>query len=977
MAENPKLTYNRLKNAPSTSDRITFTHQKSGVIGLPFRAELFDNYVQADTNIGIDWLLELPIDVLVNYENIYEKGESNDLSVNLSLPADQAHFKLDISVDFDLSWHIIGVKDGTAKIIDYDTTIEKYFTTPIGKYNLPISAKYGIPVSISGVPIGTLYITATPQIISTIRAKLLSNPNFYESLILEWEKNDIKTITLSSKPDAPDTDTVVTIGDFEYVISIGIEWAISFEFVKPFNLINIFLEQLGYPLEFVLGTWPKIEIGALPSPDNISLPITIQSINETGADFNHAIGFDSNDWYTSNKIIALPGPAVDNKKYYTFTVQKDWQYDFQITSATNGVNVDATIYNENYDVITSANGGSYPDTLSFVAKNNTNYYLVFTPDSGTPCTSTVRFTAIRWPGKTRSYPIELEFPFEGALETLTITSSGLWYNFSGIIGHRVSFWCYEFNENDDIDIYLYYGANLKDLNTSNSDCLKSISFVLDASGVWYFSVNATSLENGEGNYWLDYSYSNTNTGHSSASPIIFTNTYEGNSLGTEESTQGGIWLQTNCNEKRTYKFKFNGQKESNYDFILYDSDLTTIIGGGTFSGTIKTISYTCLSSEAKYIHILPYTGGFTFNISKSSEVFYYIGEDADHALTIEDNFEVKAELPNNWGGNTYWDKIYLRDAGKLFIKLDFDEANNFDLYLYDHDGNNILESSWKNNPEIISYDIDASGWYKILIDRVKGSGPYTLSIAIPQEYDLKSESFSLDFSPENVNNYFNIYLEEGETITFDLKCTGYRAMYVDLYLYDSELKELESDKDGPHLTLSFKAEKSGDYFFRVYNEELGEGEIYGTVEVSSIEETQLNILLFLTIILIPIFIGIAFFMIIYIRKVKYGEWFWQEDYFKYKMSNFKEKYSKIINRLKGKISIGIVNIKKKLKNKKAQRIIGAERLKISENIEFPLKDDSELSEDDLKVLKNAQLSKRISDPKLKKIWDKSLEENKK
>ncbi|MFO8020507.1 MAG: hypothetical protein R6U96_17930, partial [Promethearchaeia archaeon] len=362
----------------SSDNRINFFKDGHEDIDVPFNVDTYDTSVHADTEIDIDWSINMPVDITVEYETDYNKSQAHDINIGLEIPKDEACLQINTTTDFNIEWDVLGVDDGEASVQDWEYDIEKFFTTPLGSYNLP-SAKYGIPVSVSGVPIGTLNLKATPQIISSVKTKLM-NETFLETLNLEWEEEDEKQRTLTASPNASSGTYDIDIDNFKYALSFGIEWSMDFQFTEPFNLINTLLNKLGYPLEYVLGTWPKIEVGSIPSYDTVQLSsINIDDDGVDGSSFENAIGFDVNDWQTTQER------ELNDKKHYIFQVQEDTTYNFTIEDATGDVN--ASIWDQNEDMLTSST-----DSLSFNATKDTNYFLVLDPDD--PCTTNVSFGGI-------------------------------------------------------------------------------------------------------------------------------------------------------------------------------------------------------------------------------------------------------------------------------------------------------------------------------------------------------------------------------------------------------------------------------------------------------------------------------------------------------------------------------------------------------------------------------------------------------
>ncbi|MGQ4875558.1 MAG: hypothetical protein ACP6IY_15935, partial [Promethearchaeia archaeon] len=508
--ENLESTKNPLIEEPKTSiselKTITFSYSKSGSINIPFNIDVFNQYVHSNTRIDIDWKIVLPFDINYTYKDQYKKGEAHDLKVQLIIPEKEAYFRINTTTNFNMSWHITGVNDGSVSLVNYKWDFQYNFDTPLGAYNLDfLSYKFKIPVSIQGVPIGNFYIQVTPQIIASVIAQLQQNPNFCESLAMEWEKEGIKTLTLTAKNDSTSGWTTVTIGDFEYTISLGFEWAVGFEFVGPFTIIDKILEIMGYDLHWVLGTWPKIEIGSLHSADEINMNIYIVDSSETGADYNTAIGIDALNWWDNPQKIPFPNsdPGT-NAWYYQFPVHKDWKYYFEVINCSQSKNISIYIYDESRTLIRSERFSGSATQVSFIANSEANYYLVLDPEDNTPMNAYVQFDNIKWPGIERDMAIEISYPFVGDYWFLTAENSSAWYKFYGQNGQIVSFWCYEYNDADNLDLELYYDTTLKTSSIGTFDNPENLTFNIDTTGYWYLRIKGSYIQGDKSDFWLDF-----------------------------------------------------------------------------------------------------------------------------------------------------------------------------------------------------------------------------------------------------------------------------------------------------------------------------------------------------------------------------------------------------------------------------------------------------------------------------------------
>ncbi len=1017
----PEVDNLQVGEIDTASKEVGFTYSQSHDINLPFNIDIWSQYLHANTQIDVDWKLYLPIDIDVTYNNTFYMGDTHNIDIQMSIPSKAAYFQINTTTNFDMSWHLFGVEDGSVSTKDYKWNFQYNFDTPIGRYNLDfLKYRYNIPVTVYGVTIGNLYVEVTPQIISSIMAKILSDPNFYDTLAMEWASAGTKTIALTARTDASDTGQWVTvnIGDFEYTISIGLEWAVGFEFVGAFKIINYLLDYFGYDLHWVLGTWPIIKIGSLSSPDQVDLNTWIINENETGLNYDHAIGIDPFEWWDNPQEISFPNPAGSPpffSWYFRFPVFKDWEYKFAVSSCSGGINVYPYFYDDDKSTILASNTNlGYPKQISRTASEDTYWYLVLTPEDGTTCKAMVNFTDIRWPGIDKDNPRSLVHPYGGDYWFVTQKNSTSYYSFVGSIGQTLSFWCYEYNADDNLDLELtYLGATVASSSNLTGN-MENLTHSITVPGQYILNVKGITLQNDRGYYWLDFGLA-SDAGNSINDPDSFTgDTYVNDALGAEISTKGGNWIQLSTTSETINDLIFDGDNWGRYDIQLVDSDKSTIIQKCTFNGTAITLTYVCntSSSGTKYLHILPYMGGFSYNISKSSSPLYYSGEDRDHALLTEINFPLVSHLPTDWGNNTFWSKIYVNKGEMLLLKLEHSADDNFDLYLYLN--TLVLDSEQhRDDTEVIVYDTSHTTWYAIQVDQVQGDGQYTLTAAIAKE--CEQGDYDGEFTAENLNQYYYLELKEGDTIDINLDCDGFRSSYVDLYLYDSELNELEKD-EGPELKITYTAKESGTYFIRIHNSEIGAGAITGVISVTEEESISEGLdPLFLILLIIGVFaaISIVSIAVLGIHRVRHGEWSWQTDKFKSKMQKLRSKLSSSRENLSAKVSVSMSHIKSKRtaqnnSNLDVDRIIemkGEESKSMAEeaNIEFEaddinteelssfmkkfkvsenkdnaefwkdLIDDKGLTEDDINSLKDSKISDHLRESD---FWKKFVKDKK-
>jgi hypothetical protein len=182
------------------------------------------------------------------------------------------------------------------------------------------------------------------------------------------------------------------------------------------------------------------------------------------------------------------------------------------------------------------------------------------------------------------------------------------------------------------------------------------------------------------------------------------------------------------------------------------------------------------------VRIIPYYGGFTYGIEKSSEPFTFLGEDLNHSQGISTDIEFGSELPTVWNGS-YWYKAYLHNGSKLFLELEFDGANNYDLLIYNNKSQIVEFSNSTDNPEIIRCSINSTGWYYININDTVGSGWYNLTIIEDSSPPVGIINLN-NGHPYTTSTYINVRLA-----FYDNESGVYKARYSSDGVWDTEVWE--------------------------------------------------------------------------------------------------------------------------------------------------------------------------------------------
>jgi len=687
----------------------------------------------------INFSLIIPIDVSVTYPDWIDRGQKQDISIDLSIPDNQSHWELDIDIRFILNTKLL------VDLIDIDENFkfheEGNFTTPLGTQELPFT----IQLSKDFMDVGELKLIGIPLLTETVTAKLFNNSEFNPFSDLEWTSPGVKQTTIMAKIDANTGNTTITIGDWKYNVDLGIYWKVDFDFYLDF--LNDFVnETFNTNLDYDLGVFPTLRILTLNSNNTLSFITDIHSGEMGGGTYETAISFSPYDWY-NNKSVYFSYSIFYEAKIYVFQAYKNWYYKFSLFN--NGSEMYIKILDENRTEIASAEGNVTHLNVSFIASKTSFYYVCLQHNQMGPHMATVRTDLVLYPGISYSYPKGITYPYPGDNDYLLYTNDSLWYSFNANIGEEVVIWCYRYNKQDLIDLWLYYYMDSNPWAFSLSpigDNLVSLRFVINASGLYYLRLFGYNIT-GAGTFWLDFCKYPVDYGNSMKNAIELDKNLTLPALGPDEYNWGGIWIKTNISKKSFNIISFSGNPNTFYWYYIINATDNVTISNGTIKAEDSSYSFISYNDYVIYILLIPLYGGDYITINKSSTQYFYSGEIPNKSLTIQSNSYFNSSFPNSWNGSYWISPCYTEFMG-IYLELESYNGSNFDLFLYNENGSMLLNSSESTgSKDIIYHRFSDLSNCKIKINISSGSANFSLFIYILPlaDFSVKAENGTIKY----------------------------------------------------------------------------------------------------------------------------------------------------------------------------------------------------------------------------------------
>jgi hypothetical protein len=289
----------------------------------------------------------------------------------------------------------------------------------------------------------------------------------------------------------------------------------------------------------------------------------------------------------------------------------------------------------------------------------------------------------------------------------------------------------------DFDLFLYNPNLVQVASSINLIDKETISFVTDMTGYWYLDISRCSV-------WGKYNCS------ISLNPNDFNlGTDAGNNLSSAQMISTGSFLGglstiddiADCLKFTvpypTYKIiiTMSDDISKNFDIYLYNPTQIQAALSATENDN-EEIIYIADCSGNWYLKILRISNLGRYNCSiVVNQNDFNLGMDASN--NISDSPEVFA---GNYSGvliknddPSDWIKFYLPTAGYRIEIIIVDEPGariDFDLFLFNSNQSFIISSTSSYDTDLISYIIDAPGYWYLKITSFNGNGNYTLKISL-------------------------------------------------------------------------------------------------------------------------------------------------------------------------------------------------------------------------------------------------------
>ncbi|MCD6491162.1 MAG: hypothetical protein J7K59_02580 [Candidatus Korarchaeota archaeon] len=174
----------------------------------------------------------------------------------------------------------------------------------------------------------------------------------------------------------------------------------------------------------------------------------------------------------------------------------------------------------------------------------------------------------------------------------------------------------------------------------------------------------------------------------------------------------------------------SGDTGTDFDIALLDSG-GSIIGESVRTEYPDSIVVVVTASGYYYIHVYPFSGKGTFTLSTTlvNASFVY-GSSFYAAIPLKIGQTKSGTLPgvNPYGGTYY--VIRAEKGKKYFIKLEGDEGTDFDVWVYDRNGNFVIEARSAIYPDECNFTAEYTGSYyiEVFMDPSSPGGNYRITV---------------------------------------------------------------------------------------------------------------------------------------------------------------------------------------------------------------------------------------------------------
>ncbi len=244
---------------------------------------------------------------------------------------------------------------------------------------------------------------------------------------------------------------------------------------------------------------------------------------------------------------------------------------------------------------------------------------------------------------------------------------------------------------------------------------------VDANGYYFYDWDTTSVADGD--VTID-ARATDNAGQTSTASSISVTVSNGGSSGTHELIQTGTVTSSTPNVYHSVVVNSIGyiditlswSTSADLDFYVYDPN-------GNYIGR----AYTTNNPETLRVWTENYgTGTYTIRVN------LYSGPDSSYTLKVK-GYE-RQDVTGTVSSSDQTDLFYftMSYTGSSYARLSWSTSADLDFYVYDEQDNYVGRAYTTQNPETLSFIVDNTGDWSILVDLYSGSTTtYTLSVFVP------------------------------------------------------------------------------------------------------------------------------------------------------------------------------------------------------------------------------------------------------
>ena len=433
--------------------------------------------------------------------------------------------------------------------------------------------------------------------------------------------------------------------------------------------------------------------------------------------------------------------------FYPVTLSAGTPYIFEL-DVPAGVNFDLYLLNTDGNQVRSSTSSSTGDdeAFSYIPSTSGTFTVEVRRDSGSG-TYTLRANQIR--------TLTL-----GTDETHNLSSGSDYYNVTLSAGTPYAFELDVPPFPANFDLYLF-DADSNQVRSSISlfpEDDEAFSYIPSTSGTFTVEVRRDS---GSGTYTLRANQITTLT------------------LGTDEIhnlSSGSDFYSVTLSADTPYRFELDVPSSANFNLYLFDADGNQVRSSRNSTGADEAFSYTPSTSGTFLVEVRRFFGSGTYTLSANRiTTILTLGTNETHSLSRGSDFYL----------------VTLSADTPYRFELVVPGSVNFDLYLFDADGNQVRSSRISSGgaDEAFFYTPTTSEIFIVQVQRRSGSGTYTLMAnqVMPRTLTLvTNETHSLSRG----SDFYLVTLSAGTPYRFELVVPG--SVNFDLYLFDADGNQVRS-----------------------------------------------------------------------------------------------------------------------------------------------------------------------------------------